>query len=113
MRNGLGEKSGVPRQSFTQLLTTQSTSGTSCGRWGPVLLEDGVSTAERFRERIVVRAQHALEARSFNLRLRQYEVRREHGANTVRANAQASCDHDRGALQCVQKHRGEDVSMER
>ena len=34
-------------------------------------------------------------ARSVDLRLRRDEVRREHEANTVQANAQASCHHDR------------------
>ena len=64
------------------------------------------------------RAQHVLAACSVDLRLRRDEVRREHVSNTVQANAQASCDHDRGALLlarvrqcvcvCVQQHRGEE-----
>ena len=42
---------------------------------------------------------------------------REHVANTVQANAQASCDHDRGAVllarvrQRVQQHRGEECQL--
>ena len=67
-------------------------------RRGYVLLEDCVSTAERVRPRIVVRVQHVLVARSVDLRLRQDEVRREHVANTVQANAQATCDNDRGTV---------------
>ena len=61
-------------------------------------IEDSVSTAERLRPRLVVRAQHVFVARSVDLRLKRDDVRREHVANTVQANAQASCDHDRGAL---------------
>ena len=61
-------------------------------------LEDSVSTAERLRPRIVVRAKHVLVALCIHLRLRRDGARREHVANTVQATAQASCDHDRGAL---------------
>ena len=102
----IGRESG-PRQSFTEHHTKQSTCGRSCVRWRFLLLEDSVSTAERFRPRIVARAQHVLVVRSVDLRLRRDEVRRGHVANTVQASAQASCDHDRGALllasvrQCV------------
>ena len=84
------------RERATPEFHKQSTSGAGCVRRSPVVLEDSVSTAERLRNRIVVRAQHV--ARSVDLRLRRDEIRKEHVANTVQANAQASCDHDRGAL---------------
>ena len=63
-----------------------------------VLLEDSVSTAERLRPRIVARPKHVLVAHSVDLRLRRGEGRREHVAYNIQANAQASCDHYRGAL---------------
>ena len=59
------------------------------------------TAAERLRSRTELRAQHVVVARSFDLRLRRDEVRKEHVANNVQANAQASCDHDRGALLLV------------